>query len=182
VRIIEQITGLVTREDIVELMPQDDEIRPDPAADPLKVAMMTLSGKSFTWIIRGLGLKKGALTASCPWEAVGIVVFGADEQDMARAVNRVAGKRGGIVLCIDGQVRAELPLPCGGIMSHLKIEEVAERSEHIKQQAKQWGFRFEDAPMPLTTLTTPAIPFLRMSEDGLVDIKTGQVRDVIVEF
>ncbi|MBW1804397.1 MAG: adenine deaminase, partial [Deltaproteobacteria bacterium] len=136
---------------------------------------------SFTCIIRGLGLKKGALAASNPWEAVGIVVFGADEQDMAAAVNRVVETGGAMVLCIDGQIQAELPLPYGGIVSHLKIEEVVEKIEHINQLTRQSGFRFEDAPLALSTLTTPAIPFLRMSEDGLVDIKTGRVLDVIMD-
>jgi adenine deaminase len=171
----------LTREDIIELFPRDGEIRPDPGADLLKAAMLTMNGTSFTGIIRGLGMKKGALAASCPWEAAGIVVFGADEQDMASAVNRVAAKGGGIVLCSDGKIRAELPLPYGGFASDLKIEEVAERMEHIKQQAKHLGFRFEDAPLTLSTLTTPAIPFLRMSEDGLVDFKTGRIHDVFVD-
>ncbi|MBW1801544.1 MAG: adenine deaminase, partial [Deltaproteobacteria bacterium] len=35
VRVIDQVTNLVTREGIVELVPQDGEIRPDPGADLL---------------------------------------------------------------------------------------------------------------------------------------------------
>lgn len=53
--------------------------------------------------------------------------------------------------------------------------------EKIKQSAKQLGFRFEDVPLTLATLTTPASTFLRLSEDDMVDLKTGQMFDLIVE-
>ena len=80
-----------------------------------------------------------------------------------------------MVLYGNGQMQAELPLPIGGIMSNLTLEETAQRLKTYHQKAKELGFRFSDAPLTLATLTTPAIPFFRITEDGLVDLRKGEV-------
>jgi adenine deaminase len=99
---------------------------------------------------------------------------------MAVAVNRVLEMGGGIVVCSGGKVQAELALPVAGIMSRQSIEEIVERLKDIQARASALGFRFTDAALTLAVLTTAAIPFLRLSEEGLVDSKTGRVVDLIV--
>ena len=125
-------------------------------------------------------MKTGALATSGVWETFGITVVGANERDMASAVNRVSRLGGGIVLYAEGRVQAELSLPIGGIMSPLPLETVAEKLLAINQKAKELGFIFADAPLTLAVLTTPAIPFLRISEEGIVDLKRSQVVDLVV--
>jgi len=107
-------------------------------------------------------------------------VVGANEADMAVAVNRILEMGGGIVVCNEGKVHAELALPVAGLMSNQRIEEIAERLNHIQAKARALGFRFNDAALTLAVLTSAAIPFLRLSEDGLVDSKTGRVADLIL--
>lgn len=179
VRVIDQVTGLVTRETTVNMFPQNGELKADPEHNLLKVSLVS-DGKMFTGFIRGLGIKRGALATSTGWETAGIIVVGTDEQSMAGAVNRVSALGGGIALYADGQRLAELPLPIGGLMSNLTIEEVTERLSEIERKAEERGFRFDDAPLTLSILSTPAIPFLRISEDGLVDVKRGQVLSLLV--
>ena len=99
---------------------------------------------------------------------------------MAWAVNRVSELGGGIVLFANRQFLSELPLPIGGMISNLTIEKIAQRLEGIQAKAKGLGFRFADGLLTLATLITPAIPFLRLSEEGLVDLRKGQVVDLIV--
>lgn len=178
-RIIDQITELITREAIVDMFPIDGELKTDVEQDLLKVSLITWEGKIFTGFIRGLGMT-GALATSYAWEAFGIVVVAANEEDMARAVNRVSELGGGIALYADGRFLAEIPLPIGGMMSNLPIEQIARRLGDIQSKAKRLGFRFGDPLLTLSTLTTPAIPFLRISEEGLVDLKKGQLVDLIV--
>jgi len=79
-----------------------------------------------------------------------------------------------------GQRLAELPLPVGGMISDLAIEGVARRLKEIQEEARKLGFRFPDAPLTLATLPSPAIPFLRISEDGLVDLKKGEIVSLMV--
>jgi len=180
VRIIEQITELVTREALLDVFSVDGEIKADPERDLLKLSLVNWQGKVFTGLIRGLGMKEGSLATSAAWENAGVVVVGADEKDMALATNRVFELGGGIVLVSKGQVLIELPLPIGGVISDLPIEEVARKLKEIQEEAKKLGFRFPDAPLTLATLSTPAIPFLRISEDGLVDVKKGEIVSLVI--
>jgi adenine deaminase len=180
VRVIEQVAPMVTREAILEMTPSEGELRAKPEQDLLKAALTTSEGKIFTCFVRGLGLKRGAIAASNGWEISGIIAVGAQEEEIARAVNRVSELGGGVVLSVDGRVQVELPLPIGGILSNLPIEDVAEALDEIQSSVTGLGFSFEDVFLTLNTLTTPAIPFLRISEDGLVDIKKGELVDLIV--
>jgi adenine deaminase len=120
------------------------------------------------------------MATSGAWETFATVVVGADEADMAMAVNRIFETGGGIVVCSEGKIQAELALPVAGIMSNQRIEEIAERLNDIQAKARALGFRFTDAALTLAVLTTAAIPFLRLSEEGLVDSKTGRVVDLVL--
>ncbi len=62
-----------------------------------------------------------------------ISVVGANDHDMAVAVNRVAMIQGGIVVVENGKVLAELPLPIFGLMSGAPPEEVAELSRAVEK-------------------------------------------------
>jgi adenine deaminase len=180
-RTIDQASELVTRETFVNMHPQDRVLKADPEHDLLKASLVSCEGRIFTGFIRGLGLKGGALATSACWETFGIVVVGTDEEDMASAVNRISELGGGMVLYTNGQREAELPLPIGGIMSNLTLEETTQRLNAIQTKAEEMGFRFPDFTLTLGTLTTPAIPFLRISEDGLVDVRSGKVVELRVQ-
>ena len=120
------------------------------------------------------------MATSGAWETLATVVVGSGDADMAMAVNRVFEMGGGIVVCSEGKNRAELALPVAGLMSNQSIEEIAERLNQIQAKAKVLGFRFPDAALTLAVLTTAAIPFLRLSEEGLVDSRTGRVKDLVL--
>jgi adenine deaminase len=180
VRVIDQVTELVTRETFLELKPQDGELRADPENDLLKVSHISCDGRIFTGFVKGHGFGSGAMATSCVWETFGITVVGGNKGDMALAVNRISELGGGVVLSVDGQMQAELPLPIGGLMTRLSMEETAQRLDAIQEKAEALGFPYPNAALTLATLTTPAIPFLRISEDGLVDVRSGQVVELLV--
>jgi len=179
VAVIDQITELVTREAVMEMSTTSGEICCDPEKDILKISLITWEGKVFTGLIRGLGMKKGALATSYVWEGFGVIVAGENEEDMAFAVNRVFELRGGIAVYSGGEILTELALPIGGMISDLPLEALKDRLEEIESITKRLGFRFDHPLLTLSTITTPAIPFLRISEHGLVDLRTGSVVELI---
>lgn len=179
-RVIDYVSALVTREALIEMFPLEGELRADPEQDVLKASLINSEGKLFNCFVRGFGIKRGALAVSNGWEISGITAVGAKEEEIAKAVNRVSELGGGIVLYVEGQSHIELPLPIGGIISNLSIEVVAETLDEIQNRVKALGCPFEDVFLPLHILTTPAIPFLRISEDGMIDIKKGEMVDLIV--
>ena len=180
VRVMDQVTELLTKETVLDLPTHDGELKADPGNDLLKASVISCEGNQFTGLIRGQGIRAGAVATSGAWETFSTVVVGANEADMAMAVNRILEMGGGIVVCNEAKVQAELALPVAGLMSNQRIEGIAERLNDIQTKASGLGFRFNDAALTLAVLTSAAIPFLRLSEDGLVDSKTGRVVDLVL--
>jgi adenine deaminase len=125
-------------------------------------------------LIRGFGLKSGAIASSAAWDTSDIVVVGADDADMAFAVNRIRSLQGGTVVCENGKILSELPLPVFGIISDLPLETIDQRFKDVAKAAKNLGSPFPEPMLSLITLTGAAIPYLRICEQGLVNLKDGK--------
>ena len=83
VRVIEMVSDLVTREATFDMPVVGGRVPVDTARDIVKVAAVDRSnqpGKTFTGLIRGFGLARGALAASSSWDTTDIIVVGADEK------------------------------------------------------------------------------------------------------
>jgi len=183
VRIINLIDEMLTREEQITITPKNGLLEADAERDILKVAVIERAydpGKMFTGFVKGLKLKKGALASSALWELAGIVVVGTNDEDMAGAVNRVRALQGGAVLYAEGKVLAELPLPIGGFLSELSVEEVYQKGEEIQQKATALGTQLPYFQGSVVHLTTGAVPFIRICEAGYVDIRGEKIVGLIV--
>ena len=184
VRVIDQVTDLVTKELIVSVPVIDGEIRSDVSMDVIKVAAIDRGyspGKIFVGLIRGFRLSTGAIACSASWDTSDIIVVGENDKDMAGAVNRIYALQGGAVAYARGKILAEIPLPVFGIISDMPMEMLSKRMEEITRVIKDLGFPFDDPLLTLITLTGAAIPFLRICEEGLVNLKDGKTLGLIVE-
>jgi adenine deaminase len=184
VRLIDQVTNLVTREDFADIPVSDGQLKPDVSLDILKVAAIERfhnTGKSFVGLIRGIGLKHGAIGTSYAWDCGDIIVVGANETDMAQAVNRIKELNGGIVVCAGNKILAEIALPVAGAISTESMETIDTRLREIQRAATELGCNSPDIRTTLAVLPTPAIPFLRICEHGLFNLKQYQFVDLIVE-
>ncbi|MBT8374213.1 MAG: amidohydrolase family protein, partial [Deltaproteobacteria bacterium] len=182
IRTINMVTDLVTSEILVTLPISDGEIIQDISEDIIKIAAIDRThnpGKIFTGLIKGFGLKAGAFACSASWDTTDIIVIGADDADMALAVNRIFDLQGGAVVSLNGKIEAELPLPVFGLLSELSIEQIADKNENIKNKLTNLGVSFPDPLLSLIALTGAAIPFLRICEEGLVNLKNGQTVGII---
>lgn len=79
------------------------------------------------------GFHRGAIAMSVLHDSHNISVVGANDHDMAVAVNRVAEMQGGIAVVENGRVLAELPLPIFGLMTDAPPEEVAGLSRAVEE-------------------------------------------------
>jgi len=184
VRVIEMISDLVSKERHLPVSVHKGRINADPGADLLKVSAVDRAknpGKVFTGLIRGFGLRNGALAASSAWDTSDIIAVGASDRDMAGAVNRVCELQGGAVLCVDGTVVEEIPMPVLGIISELPMEELVRRQAAMNRTLAELGCPLVDPLLTLVALTGAAIPFFRICEEGLVDFKTGETAGVFVD-
>ena len=183
VRVIEMVTDLVTREISLDLPVSNGNVEIDTENDLIKVAAVDRTnspGKTFTGLIKGFGMRAGAIASSAAWDTTCIIVVGADETDMALCVNRIRELKGGAVFCQGGKVLAELPLPIFGLMTDLPIARLDEKITALKKAAKDSGVSFPDPLLTIVTLTGAAIPYLRICEEGLVNLKDGQTKGLFV--
>ncbi len=177
VRIIDMVTDLVTREIIKEIPVIEGEIKCNKNKNLAKIAAVDRThepGKIFTGLIKGFRLKSGAVACSAAWDTSCIIVVGVNDSDMALTVNRIRELKGGIVICENNKTIGELALPVFGIISELPVEDIAGHMEKIKTTIGKLGVDFPDPILTLITLTGAAIPYLRICEEGLVNLKDGK--------
>lgn len=177
VNTIQFITDLVTKPQIMDLEVQEGWVQPDPEKDVLKVAVIDRAlhpGKLFTGFVAGFGIQRGALATSAAWDGSEILAIGENDQDLALAINQIAQDQGGIVLAVDGRIARAVSLPIFGLMSGISMEEMARKIEALTRDIQSLGCPFPDPLLSLSTLTGAAIPYLRISSRGLVDLKTGK--------
>lgn len=75
-------------------------------------------------LVRGLGLKKGALATSVAHDSHNIVAVGVEDSDIFVTVTEVEANGGGLAVVEDGCVVASLPLPLAGLLSDMNLENV----------------------------------------------------------
>lgn len=148
--------------------------RIDAEYDVLKIAVVERHKNTHhigVGFIQGYGLKSGAVATSISHDSHNIIVVGANEADMAAAVNRVVSLNGGIVVLDQGRSLAEVPLSIAGIMSDEPLETVNEKLEAAKAQAHALGVgQGIDPFMTLSFMALPVIPSLRITTRGVFDV------------
>jgi adenine deaminase len=170
--------GLVTREGRAAPRILDGQLTCDPEKDLLKIVFIervTGTGLKFTGFVRGWGQKKGAVATTLCWDAGGIIGIGANDKDLAKAVNRLIEIQGGVTLFEDGRLLSELPLRVGGYISELKVPEIAERLGKFQESVAALGGTMHFAHLTMNVMTTGAIPFIRMTEKGYYRFRENDI-------
>jgi adenine deaminase len=146
----------------------------DPAEDIAKIAVVERhqnTGNVGLGLIRGYGIRRGAVAISVAHDSHNIIVVGTNDADMAVAVQRIISLNGGAVLIKDGTVIEEMPLPIGGIMSDRSGEWVDQKLKSLQQKAvDDLGVNKNLEPlMSLCFMSLPVIPELKITDMGLFD-------------
>ena len=106
-RIINMVTDLVTAELAMQWPVTDGQINPNVDQAVIKVAAIDRAhnpGKIYVGLIKGFGLKSGAMACSAAWDTSDIIVVGTNDEDMAGAVNRIRTLQGGALVYENGEV------------------------------------------------------------------------------
>jgi adenine deaminase len=181
VRVIDLVTELVTKEYIASVPVIDGIIKADIDNDILKIAAIDRAnarGRIFTGLIRGFRIKRGAVASSCAWDSSDLIVAGTNEEDISFAVNCVCSMKGGAAVCVDGKTLSKIPLPIFGLMTDMPLEDLAGKFKEMTGIIKGLGFPYDDPLLTLATLTGAAIPYIRICEEGLINIKDGERLDL----
>ncbi len=121
-------------------------------------------------LVKGFGLKRGALASSIAHDSHNIVAVGTRDEDIYVAIKEIERLQGGLVIAADGVVLGSLPLPIAGLLSPEPLAVVVERFEKLQGIARDLGTGLGDPFATLSFLALPVIPELRLTDKGLVDV------------
>jgi adenine deaminase len=131
--------------------------------------------------VSGFGYKEDcAIASSVAHDSHHIIVVGTNKADMALAANRLGEVGGGVVLFSKGRELALVEMPVAGLMSNERAEVVAEKAEKLVAAMRQMGCTLNNAYMQHSLLALVVIPELRISDVGLVDVRTFERVEVFV--
>ena len=164
---------------------QNGEIRPQPERDLAKIAVVERhhkTGRVQVGLVQGFGLDATcAIASTVAHDCHHMLVVGSDETQMALAANRLAEVGGGQVVVKDGQVIGLVPLPIAGLMSDERAEKVAQQAASVLAGFRACGCQLNNPNMQLSLLALVAIPELRISDLGLVDVTRFEFIPILEE-
>ncbi len=168
--------GQITTKHLREEAPvRDGEIVADPGRDLLKLVVIErhhASGSVGLGMVKGFGLRKGALASSVAHDAHNLVIVGVNDSDILRAARVLEKMGGGFACVVDGEVRASIPLPFGGLVSPLPAAELVQQLRVLDAATAELGCTLDHPCMTLSFLSLSVIPSLKLTDQGLIDVET----------
>ncbi len=176
VPVIEVIPGqIITRKRMEEAASCNGVIISDTGRDILKLVVVErhkATGNIGLGLIKGFGLKKGALASSVAHDSHNVVAAGVSDADIYAAVKEVERMGGGLAVAADGKILGSLALPIAGLLSPEPAAIVAGKLEKLEALAGELGTKLAAPFATLSFMALPVIPELRLTDLGLVDVNT----------
>lgn len=139
--------------------------------DQLKLAVVERhhrTGHIGLAIVKGFGLRKGAIVSSVAHDSHNIICAGVSDKDMLTAIEHVVSMNGGLAVALDGRVLASLALPVGGLLSEQSYKEVYTEMQSLYDALRTIGAPDTFNPfLTLSFLALPVIPELKLTDKGL---------------
>ena len=176
--------SLLSDDEVIEVeLDENGNFKFKPERNIAKISVIErhhATGNIANALIKGYGIKSGAIAVSVGHDSHNIVTVGTTAEDMYFAVNELIAQGGGIILAQGGNVLERLELPVAGLMSTLTVEETAECFDRIRKCAVgQMGVSSEIDPiLTLCFMALPVIPELKLTDMGLFNVGKQEFIDV----
>lgn len=147
----------------------------DSTKDILKLAVVErhqATGNVGLALIRGYGMKDGAVATSIAHDSHNIIVIGSNDEDMFIAVNELIKLGGGITMVKDKKVLMSHRLEIGGLMTDDSQDEVCKTLDEMHKVSDEELHVNKDIDpfMTLCFMALPVIPELKLTDTGLFDV------------
>jgi len=178
-RVIELVPGQILTRMGHEVVPEKEgEVLSDIERDILKLAVLERhkgTGNTGLGLVRGFGLKRGAIASSVAHDSHNLIVLGTNDRDMAHAAKALRDSGGGMVAVESGKVLAMVPLPKAGLMSLEPLRTLVKELDALDRALEGLGCGCPEPFMTLSFLALPVIPEIRLTDRGLVDVNAFAV-------
>ncbi len=177
--VIQVVPGqIVTKKRVVKVTVEKGIAQPDVFKDILKLVVVERhksTGNVGVGLVKGFGLKHGALASSVAHDSHNIVAVGVMDDDILAAVREIQRMEGGLAVCSQGKVLASLPLPIAGLLSPEPLKQVVRKFNQVEKAAAGLGALPPSPFALLSFMALPVIPELKLTDKGLVDVASFQI-------
>jgi adenine deaminase len=182
IRVLHVANPTITRELVMEARVKDGYVEKDLENDVIPIAVVNRRrgkgmGRGF---IKGTGIKEGALATTLIWDTCNILTIGSSERDMRDAVNRLIDIQGGTVIIKNGRVIYEFPMPVYGLIPLMTMKQSMDKTKELDEMMKSIGTYLEKPFLTIQTIPFTGLPFLRITDKGLADIKNKRLVSLFI--
>jgi adenine deaminase len=175
-RAVEVIAGqIVTRLIDVDPVVSRGSVVASPDHDLLKLVCVERhhgTGRVGVGLVRGFGLREGALASTIAHDAHNIIAVGTNDADILAAIATVAESHGGLAVVSGLEVQAHMPLPIAGLVSDAPLDQVASGYFDVETAARSLGSPLASPFGQLAFLALSVIPEARVTDRGLIDLRS----------
>lgn len=170
---LEMVNDVIMKPYVIEA-----DISLDVLAEDTEDAFLLLIDRNGKWrvnaAIRGFTTKIGAIAST--YSTTGDFIFiGQNKHDFLLAFQKLKEIGGGIVAIHQGETLFEMPLSLSGVMDHGDMTDLIKQEKELKKVVNEYGFKFQDPIFSLLFLSSTHLPFIRITQQGVIDVKKGEV-------
>ena len=121
-----------------------------------------------------------ALASTVAHDSHHMIVVGTSKADMAHAANILRKTGGGMVMVSKGETLALVEMPIAGLMSDERAEIVAKKADRLVAAMRHCGCTLNNANIQHAFLALVVIPELRVSDLGLIDVRSFEKVELFV--
>lgn len=147
----------------------------DTNNDLIKICVIErhhMTGNIGLGILKGLGIKKGAIATTIAHDSHNLIIAGTNDEDMLFAAKELEKLHGGIIVVKNKKVIASLKLEIGGLMTNRTHEEIESDLESLHKAINCIAPDITFNPfLTLSFLSLPVIPEIKITDKGLFNVK-----------
>lgn len=122
-------------------------------------------------ILKGLGIKEGAIATTIAHDSHNLIVAGTNDRDMLFAAKELEKIHGGIIIVKNQTVLASIQLEIAGLMTSRQYTEIENDLKRLHNTVKILAPNIDFDPfLTLSFLSLPVIPDLKITDKGLFDV------------
>ena len=153
-----------------------------PEDDLIKISVIerhNASGNIGLGILRGLGIKEGAIGTTIAHDSHNLILAGTNDKDMIFAAKELEKMHGGIIVVKDETILASITLEIGGLMTNRKYTDIESDLENLYSAIKIIAPSIDFNPfLTLSFLSLPVIPDIKITDKGLFDVVNFKFIDI----
>ena len=170
---IELTNSVVTKPYNINIDVGVDELSTDH--DESFLALINRDGKwRITTVLKGFANKVLGFASSFS-NSGDIILIGKNRRDMCEAFRQVKEMGGGISLVEHGEVLCNIPLQLRGMMSKNSMEELIAIQKDLVKKLSKRGYQYEDPIYSLLFFSSTHLPYIRVTQEGMFDVKNKTV-------